>query len=118
MGHAKERDVCNLVELPADGRIDLRMTMTVNVAPQAADTVDVPSPVNVDQRASFSPLDQQRLVVGHLRKRVPDVLLVPAFQVSKFHVPSFTFQVLFLQLETWNLKLETKRLPFDDHFFF
>src|SRR5690349_14216981 len=76
MGHTKKRDMSDLVELLANGRVDLRMSMAMHVAPQAADAVDISTPLHVDQRAALGPLDEQRLVLGHLRERVPDVVAI------------------------------------------
>ena len=70
-------DVRHFVELGSNGRVDLRMAMAVDVAPQAADAVDVPVSLDIDQHAALGPLDHKRLVFGHLREGVPDVGAVP-----------------------------------------
>ena len=66
-------DVRHFVELGSDGRVDLRMAMAVDVAPQAADAVDVPVSLDIDQHAALGPFDHKRLVFGHLGEGVPDV---------------------------------------------
>jgi hypothetical protein len=81
MRRAEQRDVGDLVELVTNGRVDGRMAMTMNVAPQAADAVEVLATIDVNQGAAVSPLNEEGLVLRHLSKRVPDVVAVPAFQV-------------------------------------
>ena len=66
----------------ANGGVDLRVAMAVDVAPQAADAVDVPVAVDIDQHAAFGPFDHKRLVLGHLREGVPDVRAVPIVQLA------------------------------------
>ena len=70
-------DVGDPIELRADGRVDLRVAMAVDVAPQAAHAVDVLVAVDVGEHAALGPLDDKRLVLGHLREGVPDVGAVP-----------------------------------------
>ena len=70
----------HFVELRADGGVDLRVAMAVDVAPQAAHAVDILVAVNVDQHAPFGPFDHKRLVLGHLREGVPDERAVPVAQ--------------------------------------
>ncbi len=60
--------------------------MPVDVAPQAAHAVEIRPAVDIDQRAALGPLDHQRLVLGHLRKRMPDDLAIPLQQfVARWH---------------------------------
>jgi len=75
---AKRSDVGHLVQLSANRLIQSRVRVAVDVAPQIAHAVQELSAINIDQRTAVSPLDQQRLVLGHLRKGVPDDLAVPA----------------------------------------
>ena len=44
------------------------------------DAVEILAAVDVDQRAALGPLDDQRLVLGHLREGVPDERAVPALE--------------------------------------
>src|SRR5687768_1776842 len=53
------------------------MAMAVNVAPHAAGAVEIGAAIDVVQPAAVGALDQQRLVLGHLRERVPVVAAVP-----------------------------------------
>ncbi len=78
---AQERDVGDAVQLRADGRIQPRMAMAVDIAPQAADAVDVGVAVDVEERAALGPLDHQRLVFGHLGEGVPDQRAVPVLEL-------------------------------------
>ena len=77
---AQVRDVGDAVELRADGRIQPRMPMAVDIAPQAADAVDIGVAVDVEEHAALGALDDQRLVLGHLGEGVPDQRAVPAFE--------------------------------------
>ena len=72
----------HFVELCPNGRVDLRVPMAVDIAPQAAHAVDIPIAVDIDQHASFGPFDHKRLVLGHLREGVPDVRAVPIVQLA------------------------------------
>ena len=54
------------------------MAMAVEVAPQAAGGVEIFAAVDIDQRAAVGALDDQRLVLGHLREGVPDDFAIPA----------------------------------------
>jgi len=49
----------------------------VNVAPQAADAVEILAAASIDERTAVGPLDQQWLVFGHLRESMPDVGFIP-----------------------------------------
>ena len=73
--------MCNLIELLTNRRIDSRMPVAVHITPQATHAIDKRSAMNIDQSATFRALDQQRLVLGHLREGMPDVLAIPAKQV-------------------------------------
>ena len=77
MRAAQQRDVGDVLELCDDRRVELRMAMAVHVAPQAADRVEIFPAVDVDQRRALAALEDQRLVLGHLRERVPDDLAIP-----------------------------------------
>ncbi len=75
---AQQGHVGHPLELLAQGRIQPRMPMPVHVAPQAAHRVDVCAPLDVDQHGPLAALQDQRLVLRHLGKRMPDDLTVPA----------------------------------------
>ena len=67
-------------ELPADGGVEPRMPMAVNVAPHACRAIDVAIACRIKQVDPISPLDQQRLVFGHLGEGMPDMLPIPGLQ--------------------------------------
>lgn len=67
------------VELLSDCCVDLRMPVAVNVAPQTAHSVEVFPAIHIDERAAAGPLDNERLILGHLREGMPDMREVPAF---------------------------------------
>src|SRR3990172_5930937 len=53
--------------------------MTVQRNPQGRNSIQIGSPLHIDQVGSFPPLDDQRLfslVVLHLGKRVPEIVAV------------------------------------------
>ncbi len=54
--------------------------MAVNVAPQATHAVEVFASVDVDQRATLRSVDDERTIVGHLRKGMPHDLAIPIEQ--------------------------------------
>ena len=59
----------------ADGRVDARMAVAVDVAPQRRDAVDVGVAVGVPERAALGALDDQRVLVAPallLGERVPE----------------------------------------------
>jgi hypothetical protein len=55
--------------------------MAVDIAPQAADAIDVLVALDVGEQAAFGPFDDKRLVLGHLREGVPDVGAVPRVEL-------------------------------------
>ncbi len=73
----------HLVELLADGRVEPRVAMAVDVAPQAGHAVEILAAVDVDQRAAVGPLDDQRLVLAHLGEGVPDDVAIPAAKLCE-----------------------------------
>ncbi len=78
---AQVGDVGDAVELPAEGRIQPRVPMAVDIAPQAADAVDIGVAVDVEEQAALGALEHQRLVLGHLREGVPDQRAVPCLEL-------------------------------------
>jgi hypothetical protein len=58
-------------KLVDDRRIDPRVPVAMNIAPQAADTIEQTPALRIDQPIPFGSFDQQRLVFGHLRKAMP-----------------------------------------------
>src|SRR4051812_4522612 len=58
------------------------MPMPVHVAPQATDAVEIRVAADIVQRAAFGTLDDERLVLAHLREGVPDVLAIPTLEIA------------------------------------
>ena len=46
----------HLVELGADGRVDVRMPMAMHIAPQAADRVEIAAAVDIENVTTFAAL--------------------------------------------------------------
>jgi len=78
--HPQRRDMRHPAQLLDDRRVDPRMPMPVDVAPQAAHAVQVSPAIQIEQLAPLRPLDHKRLVFRHLRERVPNVLAIPSQQ--------------------------------------
>ncbi len=69
----------DLVELIADGLVDLGDAVAVDVAPEAGDAVDVAFAGGVDEVKALGPVDDQRGLgspLPHGGERVPDVAVV------------------------------------------
>jgi hypothetical protein len=67
------------VELVANGLVDRRMSMAVDVAPEGGDTVQIPAPLRVDQLRSLTGLDHQRLLLHPatlLSEWMPQVIVI------------------------------------------
>ena len=79
--HAQRGDVGNLVQLLPDCRIDLGPPMSVDVAPEATDSIQVAAALHIDQPVPLAPFDDPGLVFRHLREAVPDMLPVPLPQL-------------------------------------
>ena len=65
------------VELVAHGRVDLRVAVAVDVAPERRDAVDVAPAVDVDQVGALGALDDERLLLhpaALLGERVPEMV--------------------------------------------
>jgi hypothetical protein len=75
--------------LRANGRVDMGMTMAVDVAPQATDAIEVLPPLGIDERATVCVLDEPRLVLGHLGERVPNAALVEFFETHALRSRKF-----------------------------
>ena len=75
------------IELLANRRIDPCVIVPMHVAPHAGRAVKVLAAVNIDQSTTFGPGNHQRLVFGHLCKRMPHMLPVPLrkFGVRRIH---------------------------------
>jgi hypothetical protein len=73
--------VGHAIDLLAHGRVEPWMPVPVNVAPQAGHGIKVLSPLDIDDRAALRTLENQRLVFGHLRERMPDDLAIPALEL-------------------------------------
>ncbi len=70
----------DLVELVANGRVERWMSVTVDVAPERADAVEVTIPVVVEQINAFAALDDQRRPrrpIGLRREGMPEMVAVP-----------------------------------------
>ncbi len=78
------------VKLIADGGVDFRDAMAVDVAPQRRDAVEVLAAVEIDEEAAVRPRDDERRFGGvglHRREGMPDVVAVPLFEfVAGRHV--------------------------------
>ena len=60
-------------------RVDRRVAVAVDVAPERGDAVEVAAPLGVDQLGALGALDHQRLLrhpVALLRERVPEVIVI------------------------------------------
>jgi hypothetical protein len=58
-------------KLVDDRSVDPRVSVAMNVAPQTADTIEQTPALCIDQPIAFGSLDQQRLIISHLRKAMP-----------------------------------------------
>ena len=79
VGEAEHGGVGDSLELVANGLVDQRVAMAVDVAPQRRDAVQVAAPVGVDQLVAPGPLDHQRLLadpVPLLGERMPHVKVI------------------------------------------
>ncbi len=74
---AEVSDVGHAIKLLADRGVDPRMAMAVDVAPQAARGVEIAAAVDIENVAALAAVENQRLVLGHLREGVPDERAVP-----------------------------------------
>ncbi len=78
---SEERRVRQLARLELERSIQPRMTMTVNIAPERRDTVEVALAFHVEQKAAFSARDDERFPFGHLRERMPNYTLIELTEV-------------------------------------
>jgi len=72
--------VGDAVELLANGPVDQRLAVAVDVAPQGRDAVDVAPPLGVDQVGPIGALDRHRLFptpVELLGEWMPEVVAIP-----------------------------------------
>src|SRR4051812_29668060 len=79
--HPERRAVSNAIELLTNRRVDTRVVVAVDIAPHAARAIEILATIDVNQPASFSALDDQRLVFRHLREGVPMMPKVPITEV-------------------------------------
>jgi hypothetical protein len=80
--------VRDAVELLAHGLVERRMSMAVDVAPERGDTVQIATPVGVDQLDPLGRLDHQRFLsnpITLLRERVPKMIVIEPGSV--LHAP-------------------------------
>ena len=78
----------HLVQLRSDGCVNFRHTVAVDVAPQAADAVEIPVAIGVNQMHSLGCGNDQRVVgVPQLvvREWMPDVLPVEIAELVRGH---------------------------------
>lgn len=61
--------------------IEPRVAVAVDVAPQTTYAVEISIAIDIDKPAAFSALDDQRIILGHLGKRVPDNMAIPVPQL-------------------------------------
>ena len=78
MGHA--------AELVDQGLVEPRMAVAVHVAPQTAGAIDVAFAIGVVERGPLPSFDEQRIVLLHLRERMPYVAGIPRSKVVVFHI--------------------------------
>ena len=77
IAQAKRSAMSDPIELRANGRIDSRVAVAMDIAPQAADPIEIAVASGIVKPATRGSFNHQRPVVGHLRKRMPVVALVP-----------------------------------------
>ncbi len=77
---AEQRAMGHAVELLANGGVDPRVAMAMDIAPQAAHAIEIFAPLDVDERRALGSLDDQRLVFGHLGEGMPHDLAIPGSQ--------------------------------------
>src|SRR3954454_2982129 len=75
--HTKCRAMGDAIELLANRSVNLWMVVPMDVAPHTARAVQVLAPINVDEPTTVRALDDERLVLGHLRERVPMMAPIP-----------------------------------------
>ena len=86
VAQAEHRGVRDLRELVANGGVDARVRVAVNVAPQRRDAVDVAVAVDVDQVGALAALDDHRVLLGPaalLGERMPEIAAVGGCQVHR-----------------------------------
>jgi hypothetical protein len=72
MAHPKIGNMGHSVQLITDRLVDRRMPMPVHVTPKRTGSVKESASMNILQPASLRRLDDESIVVFHLRERVPD----------------------------------------------
>src|SRR3990172_9773899 len=92
MGEAEEGAVGDLGELGADGSIDRRLPVAVDVDPEGGDAVEVAPPICIDEGAPLAALDDRVALpqpLLHLGERVPDVsfVVLPEPMAAGGHCP-------------------------------
>ena len=99
--------MCDFVELIADGLVDLRDLVAVDVAPEAGDAVDVAVAVGVDEVEAFGAVDDQRGLIAplaHGGEGVPDMLVVKlgeAFGVTHSPQDNYAWGGVHVGGNTW-----------------
>jgi len=83
MSEAKQGGVPDQGQLVTDGLINLLLLVAMDIGPEAGHSVNIPPAIRILQVNPFTPLHNQRVFpdpILHLRKRVPQVLLVPCLE--------------------------------------
>ncbi|GAB5403411.1 MAG: hypothetical protein Aurels2KO_16420 [Aureliella sp.] len=68
--------MCHSIQLFPNGGVNHWVPMAMHVAPHAANRINQRSTVVIVKPNSFTAVDYQRFVLGHLRKRMPVVLAI------------------------------------------
>ena len=83
MGQPQEGAVGHLLQLAAQGLVQLRAPVAVEVGPEGGDPIQVAVAFLIEEIAAFSPGDDQEFFLPealHLGEGMPEVLPVPAHQ--------------------------------------
>lgn len=71
------------MQLFFDGPIDVGMVMSVDVAPQTANTIEKTTALVVNKPVSFSSFNEPRFVLGHLSEGMPNMRTIPRTNVRE-----------------------------------
>ena len=86
----------DLVELLLDGPIKRRMAMPMQIDPDGGGSVEVLLSVRIDQLRPFSFFDNERFLLLpflHLGERVPEVSVIPIYQLFRGRLSSHSGRV-------------------------
>ena len=82
--HSQKCRMSDLLQLGCDGRVNLRHSVTMHVAPQRRNAIEITVPGGIDQIEAFAALDDWSVFVDpcrHRSERMPDVIVVPLTQL-------------------------------------